>query len=264
MPHTKGEKPVDLFITGYGNNGIWNIPYSFLFLFLIAGLWCIGQLIGFVGAVYLNPELSGFFADVLSGNPERIEALAFNGEVVWPTALVGGIFGISAVFLCVRFKKGSKIKDYLALNIPDIKQVLLWIGIMILFLFSFEYAAKFFPDLESDFMQKVMESTTKPVMLLISIGIIAPIFEELIFRGFLYKGLEQSRLGPHAAVWITSILFAIIHTQYSLSIVILIIPMALVMGYSRMYTKSIWTPILLHIFNNSLTTIIALSELEVI
>lgn len=39
----------------------------------------------------------------------------------------------------------------------------------------------------------------------------APILEELAFRGFLYRGIAQSRLGANAAIVITAFVWALIH-----------------------------------------------------
>jgi len=40
------------------------------------------------------------------------------------------------------------------------------------------------------------------------------LFEELFFRGFLFRGLSSSFMGPVGAVLVTSALWALIHTQY--------------------------------------------------
>ena len=47
------------------------------------------------------------------------------------------------------------------------------------------------------------------------------------FRGFLFKGLERTSLGGHGTVFLTSIIFAIIHVQYGLPIIlVMLLPMA--------------------------------------
>jgi membrane protease YdiL (CAAX protease family) len=50
--------------------------------------------------------------------------------------------------------------------------------------------------------------------LLLAWVVLAPVGEEIIFRGFLYKGIAVSRAGPIGAVVITSIVFALLHVQY--------------------------------------------------
>jgi hypothetical protein len=44
--------------------------------------------------------------------------------------------------------------------------------------------------------------------------LIAPVMEELLYRGFLYRGLAQSRLGPNGAIALTAVLFAVTHIQW--------------------------------------------------
>ena len=43
-----------------------------------------------------------------------------------------------------------------------------------------------------------------------------PVFEELFFRGFLLEGFRRTFLGTTGAVVLTSLLWAVIHTQYDL------------------------------------------------
>ena len=52
---------------------------------------------------------------------------------------------------------------------------------------------------------------TKIAIFYLGVVFLGPIFEEFLFRGFLFKGLENSFLGGHGAVFISAILFAIIH-----------------------------------------------------
>lgn len=89
---------------------------------------------------------------------------------------------------------------------------------------------------------------------IISICIMAPIFEELIFRGLAFSRLQYSKAGPIGAIIVTSIFFTIIHIQYELMILVFLFPTALLYGFIRYKTDNVTYCIALHILCNSLST----------
>ena len=78
--------------------------------------------------------------------------------------------------------------------------------------------------------------------------IVAPVAEELLFRGVLYQALKQ-RGRPFAAVAITAFLFAMIHFYPVGFLTLILLAVLLVAAYER--TKNLLAPILLHAFFNS-------------
>ncbi|MDA0206661.1 MAG: type II CAAX endopeptidase family protein [Acidobacteria bacterium] len=77
---------------------------------------------------------------------------------------------------------------------------------------------------------------------------IAPLFEEVLFRGFLYRPLERS-WGPWGAIAVTSVIFSLLHgSQYAWSwqILLLLTLAGVWLGVARWKTGSFWPPILLH------------------
>ncbi|NNC83015.1 MAG: CPBP family intramembrane metalloprotease, partial [Flavobacteriales bacterium] len=113
------------------------------------------------------------------------------------------------------------------------------------------------------FLHELVSNSQNIPLLILSIGIVAPVFEEVLFRGFAYKGLERSKLGGHGTVWVIAIVFALIHLQYSWAVKAIIIPMGVLLGYARMFSGSLLVPILLHVLNNSLGILLELQTLEV-
>ncbi len=262
IPMPRTNEQIDYFIKDSGKQGVWSLPFTILLFFVIALVWGLGQIIGsFVGMYNVFGEE---FMPLLQSGKLNIEEYATHGEVIGPAASIGAVIGSLCIIFLIKIKNGLSVKDYLGLNVPKIKDFFIWAGIMILFMFGVEQAGNYIPELDTDFMTNIVQTVKNPWMLILSVGIIAPIFEELLFRGFLYKGIEQSKLGPHGAVWIGAIIFAVIHMQYSPAIILMIIPMALVLGYARMYSHTIWIPIALHIINNTLSTVLELQDAGVI
>jgi membrane protease YdiL (CAAX protease family) len=89
-------------------------------------------------------------------------------------------------------------------------------------------------------------------LLLVSIIVWEPVFEELVFRGFIFRGWSQ-RLGPVATIALTSALFSLIHLQSSWQGTSFLVGFGLVLGWVRWRTGGIVTPLFLH-FTVNFTT----------
>lgn len=83
----------------------------------------------------------------------------------------------------------------------------------------------------------------------VMLAIIAPIMEELIFRGWLY-GKLRVKIPKWAAIFITSLLFGVIHLQWNVGITVF--AMSIVTCTLREITGSIYAGTLVHIINNSI------------
>jgi hypothetical protein len=88
---------------------------------------------------------------------------------------------------------------------------------------------------------------TAGLMLLLA-GIVVPIAEELIFRGFLYTFLKE-RWGVWPGVVISSLIFGIIHADVIVGITAFLLGILLAVLFE--YSRSLWTSILVHAINNS-------------
>lgn len=91
--------------------------------------------------------------------------------------------------------------------------------------------------------------------LLIAAVVIAPIAEELLFRGLFYRFLK-SRIRPHFAMVISSVCFGAIHYNMVAFIPLTFLGMVLVRAYER--TGSLKVPILMHALFNANMTLLAL------
>ena len=78
---------------------------------------------------------------------------------------------------------------------------------------------------------------------------VAPICEEIFFRGFVFSGLRQAMpLGW--AIFLSALLFAVAHADPGSFAVLFIIGLAL--AFLRWRTRSLWHGIALHLLNNGL------------
>lgn len=81
------------------------------------------------------------------------------------------------------------------------------------------------------------------------VALLAPAWEELIFRGLAQRLFEAWTRSGHLAVWISAALFAAVHMQF-----LSFLPrmgLALVLGYAYLYSRNLWVPIAAHTANNT-------------
>ncbi|MEE2886517.1 MAG: CPBP family intramembrane glutamic endopeptidase [Planctomycetota bacterium] len=84
--------------------------------------------------------------------------------------------------------------------------------------------------------------------------ILAPLGEELFFRGFLFRAIEVNS-HRYMALAMTSLLFALTHER---SVMLPVLGLGLLFGYVRMKTGGVGSSILLHMVHNSWTVMVAM------
>ncbi|MFT4224537.1 lysostaphin resistance A-like protein [Dysgonomonas sp.] len=90
---------------------------------------------------------------------------------------------------------------------------------------------------------------------LLVISIVAGLTEELFFRGCLQQIVLKISKNEHIAVWITAIIFSVIHFQF-----FGFIPRVLlgaVLGYLFVWSRNLWIPVIVHTINNAAGVIFA-------
>lgn len=98
-------------------------------------------------------------------------------------------------------------------------------------------------------------------LMVVAAVVVAPVWEEIAFRGFLQPFLGRW-MGPRTALVVTAVLFALIHEERDVRFFmapILIFPLALALGYARQRTGRLAAPILLHVLHNSLTVAVVIA-----
>ncbi len=131
------------------------------------------------------------------------------------------------------------------------------LGLVSFYLFAAIYGAIVQPDAE----QGITESSapTRGRWGLIVAGcvvmILAPLAEEVFFRGFLYASL-RSKFGIAAAALVNGVVFGLVHFGFDGLDQLLILPPLMVLGviFCLVYEKtgSLWPAVGMHAFNNSI------------
>lgn len=85
-------------------------------------------------------------------------------------------------------------------------------------------------------------------MAFVALVLVAPIAEEITFRGYLYGKLQHARMPLWAVIFVVSVLFGWVHGQWNVGVDVF--ALSLVMCGLRSMTDTIWPAILLHITKN--------------
>lgn len=109
-----------------------------------------------------------------------------------------------------------------------------------------EWVAKKTLALEELLMQN--QSLTDLAVNLLVFAVFAGVGEELLFRGLVQRFFYQWQKNSHLAIWLTGLLFSLIHFQPEGFIPRLLL--GVVFGYLFLLSGSLWVPILLHTFFN--------------
>jgi membrane protease YdiL (CAAX protease family) len=90
-------------------------------------------------------------------------------------------------------------------------------------------------------------------LILLTVGIVAPIAEELLFRGLIFHMFNR-HLNIKVALIIQGLLFGAFHMNLVQGVYASVL--GIVLGLAYLLTGSLWIPILLHIVNNSVALLL--------
>lgn len=162
--------------------------------------------------------------------------------------------GLAALFAKIR--KPITIKEYLCLHRPGWKELSKWSLVALLFAgcsdaLTFLVRRPIIPE----FMVSTYTTAYFTPLLWLAFIVVAPLSEEIFFRGFVFKGIEHSRIGPAGAVIITSLAWSAMHVQYDTYGIAVLFAGGLLLGYARLKSNSIYPPIIMHILQNIIATV---------
>ena len=219
--------------------------------FLIIGVvlaFFISQLLGvYVAGKLILPE-----ADTMAVG-ELFFLGSTQGTVVsWSVIISALLMSIITVGL-VRLR-GGNITQYLALQSFSVKAAIGLFGIWLLFMIGSQALTYWLDKTPLDFVDALYQSVSSVWLLIVVMVVIAPLYEELVFRGLLWSAIAEqftdARRGVLVASLLTSVVFAFIHMQYGIYEISTIVVLALIFCYARIKSGSLLLPMLLHVLNN--------------
>lgn len=79
----------------------------------------------------------------------------------------------------------------------------------------------------------------------------APLVEEFIHRGMLFRGWRSSKVGLPGTLILTSALFTLAHIHYEAPVLAYFFIHRIFMGMVREKTGSVWVPVAIHMVGNT-------------
>lgn len=241
-------------------NNVVIIPHQPLFtrlgtLLLIVGMvvvFFISQLLGIyiAGKLLLPTAESTTLGDIFFFGSN-------DGTVVSISIMIGCLLLVAISALVIRMR-GGNLKQYLALTPFSLAVGMGMIGLLLLFMIGSQALTYVLNKSPLAFVDPLYQSVSSVWLLIFAMVIVAPIYEELIFRGLLWSAIAEQfaassdteHRGAMVASLVTSLIFAVIHLQYGLYEISTIVVLALLFCYARIKSGSLILPILLHIINN--------------
>jgi uncharacterized protein len=204
--------------------------------------WVVVQFAVVAGLLY-----SGNIADDASA--DEIAKLASHGAVLALVAILSAPAEIGVIALAIRFAR-CRFAEYLALVRPSRNDVLLGLACLVVLLplgdvSTWMSGRGIVPPFVIEAYRSARDSGTL-WLLVIALVVAAPLTEEIVFRGFMYRGLAVSRVGNAGAILLPSAIWAAMHVQYEVFFIVQIFLLGAVFGALRWKSGSTWLTILLH------------------
>ena len=193
--------------------------------------------------------------------PIDVDQVSHNGYVVSIAAIVSMAVQCGVVALAIR-RARQPIAEYLGLERrPHVREVVFCLAsVAVLLLASDLLSWTIGHDLVPPFMVKVYQAARDAgpfafLLLLIAAVVAAPIGEEIMFRGFLFRGWATSPLGITVTIVVTSAVWAGIHVQYDWYGIVQVFCLGVLFGWVRARSGSTLLPIMMHAVCNIAATV---------
>ncbi|MEO6025421.1 MAG: type II CAAX endopeptidase family protein [Candidatus Binatia bacterium] len=197
-----------------------------------------GQIVGGIAAAWL--------LDLPPSELQDPVRLIGNGAFLAAMSAVGAPITLATVGLFVWLRHGPSLRDYLGLRPATLRALAVGVGATLV-LTSVEHAVHVglgrpIPD----FVANSYRSGADSALLWLAFVVLAPLAEEVVFRGFLLRGLAAScRAGT--AIAVTALAFAALHLgQYGALDLGFLTAFGAALAVARLCTGSLLVPITMH------------------
>jgi len=219
-----------------------------------------------VALLFLAQIVLGFLVGLIYGivNAKDYSEQSFEQFISYTPYML--IFSMASSLLTIPLLKRATYKstwkecfEFWAIKPIVKKELMQWLVISLSLWIIITVLARLIEFPIEQFMLDIKDSTQGSWAVLIVflvICIVAPIIEELIFRGWLFGQLELTRLGNIGAITVSTFVFTVIHYQYEqLATFFFVFVVGLFLAIIRSKTKNLGYCIFAHMFFNTLAMI---------
>jgi membrane protease YdiL (CAAX protease family) len=197
-----------------------------------------------VSSVYEKEGPDAVLTDFATGN--TFTGFSFSVSLVAATLICSAL-----TILLIRFRGGMSAGEYLSLRAIGGKELIIWLPLTVAVMLAFGLLTRALnrpvvPELWAEAYR-----TAHLIALFYFATVVAgPVFEEVLFRGFFFRGIEHSSLGTAGAILLSALYWSAIHIQYDLFDMSQVFVLGLIFGAARARTRSLYVTIAMHVFNN--------------
>ena len=216
------------------------------------GLWPTVAWSAFIAAVFIFGQvlvvtLHIHQAGMSPGEVERLfGAGGANGWLVAVSTLTTTTVCCALIAGVVKLKRGATLREYLALHPIPAATLAKWLGALAILIAASDLLTwSLGRPIVPEFMSRSYVTAEPLWLFCVALIIFAPLFEEMFFRGFLFRGLAASVIGSIGAIVLTTALWAMLHVQYDTYGIATIFVLGLFFGAARVVTGSLYVPLVL-------------------
>lgn len=213
------------------------------------------------GAMFAGQVIVVAWFLISRGEPidtSSMTALLSNGRIISLSVIMGLPAILIMLWIATRLSR-TPFADYLALRWPSWRMLVAGVASMVLLTVVWEIISRAAGRESSPgFMIDVLKTARADGalwLLVFAFCVAAPITEEFFARGFLYRGWSESFLGPGGAILLSSVVWTLMHMQYSWFFLAQVFSIGLLLGYLRYRSGSTWLVVVLHGLNNLAATV---------
>lgn len=229
------------------------------------GLWAT---LGWVILAFLLSSIAGLIV-VLIWRPDAITGsgadLLKDGPLISITTVASAVVQVGMLALAAKLARWPA-GEYLGLVRPTTRPALIAIAVLIVFLLGYDaltylIGRDIVTPFQVDTYRTARDGGTLPLLWLTFV-LVAPIAEEIMFRGFLFRGWVRSESNAIPAIVVISLLFAAIHVQYDWFGILQVFFIGLLLALARWRSGSTFVSIVMHVLANLWATIETMIKVE--
>ena len=182
----------------------------------------------------------------------------FDGVLIANITILSAIVQIAIVAFAIKIR-GWTVPDYLGLTLPPRHVIVQSLILLVALLVVIDGLTLAFGYSSVPPFQVISYRTAKAagglLPLFSAVVLFAPVAEEIVFRGFLYRGFVRKPGHELYAILIITVLWMAVHQQYDWVGLLQIFVIGLLLGWVRWSTGSIGLTMLMHMVANLFASI---------
>jgi CAAX protease family protein len=215
-------------------------------------VWGIWATLAFAILAFVLGQAMGFavLSLVKSIDPGRVDT---DGTAVAIYTLISNPVEIVTLVLAIQLL-GTDVREYLGLDVPRPRDVAIAVAalaaaIAVADAVTFGLGKDMVPPFQIELHRTAREEGSLP-WLWLAIIVAAPVGEELLFRGFMFRGFVHEPRDALPGILVISLIWSMLHVQYDWFGTAQVFAIGLLFGFVRWRTGSTTLAILMHVLLN--------------